>query len=73
MITTFKSVLRVSSAETALHEISYSPAAIPSGGVTDTVMPLLVLDSTSIAATFVVSPVGVKLTFQPAGALEERL
>ncbi len=25
------------------------------------------LDSTSIAATFVVSPVGVKLTFQPAG------
>ena len=72
-MTTFRLVSNVSSADTALQDMSYSPAATPSGGVTDTVMPLLAPDSTSRAATLAVSPVGVKLTPQPDGALDDKL
>ena len=73
VMTTFRSVDSVSEADTALQEMSYSPASTFSGGTTCTVRPWLALDSTSIPATDAVSSEGTKLTFHPDGALEERL
>ena len=73
MMVTVSSPERFSEAEMAEIGIVYVPASTPLGGVTSTSMVWLPRASTVTAATWVVSPEGLKATVQPAGALEEKL
>ena len=68
-----RSVLRFSPAETAAQEMVYAPASASAAGVTPTVIVWLLRGSMEILLTGLLSPEGVKVTLQPAGALDEKL
>ena len=72
-MTTVSSLSKDSVPDRAEMGMVYSPASTPLGGVTVTSMVWLPRAATVTAATWVLSPEGVKVTVQPVGALAEKL